>query len=377
MSVVEPLLTWPTTQIYDFVRVREAAGDQEVGAGRDAGCATCLAPAQRAAWNGRDPAAGHAIRIGETGLRLAFMGTPDFALPTLRALLGAGHDVAAVYCQPPRPAGRGHKVQSSPVQSLATTSGLPVRTPRSLRDTDAQAAFAALGLDAAVVAAYGLILPQPVLSAPRLGCFNVHASLLPRWRGAAPIQRALLAGDAETGITIMQMDAGLDTGAMLAVERVPIVPGATASELHDTLAEVGAGLMVRVLDLAASGGLRPAGQPDKGVTYAAKIERDEGRIDWTDATVADRQIRALNPWPGTWFELKGERIRVLAADLVPGGEGDRAGVVLDDRLTIGCAVGGRIRPLRLQRPGRGASDADAFLRGFPIPAGTRLCRASS
>ncbi|MCA8908249.1 MAG: methionyl-tRNA formyltransferase [Rhodospirillaceae bacterium] len=306
------------------------------------------------------------------------MGTPGFAQASLAALLAAGHEVAAVYSQPPRPAGRGHKPRPSPVHAYAESQGLEVRTPASLRTADAQAAFADLGLDAAVVAAYGLILPVPILQAPRLGCFNVHASLLPRWRGAAPIQRAILAGDTETGITIMQMDAGLDTGDMLAVEATPIGPATTADDLHDRLAAIGGRLVVGVLADAAAGQLAPIPQPAEGVTYAAKITREDGRIDWQDAAQVDRQVRALNPWPGTWFELADERIRVLAAELVAGPPGaGAAGEVLDDRLTVACGAGGAVRLTRLQRPGRGPCDADAFLRGFPIPAGRLLCPASS
>ena len=237
-------------------------------------------------------------------LRLAFMGTPDFAASSLRALIDAGHEVACVYSQPPRPAGRGHQVQRSPVHVLAEERGIPVRTPKSLRNAEAQAEFAALDLDCAVVAAYGLILPQPILDAPRMGCLNIHASLLPRWRGAAPIQRAILAGDAETGVTIMQMDAGLDTGAMLLKGTVPITAETTAGSLHDALAELGAGLIVQALDGLAEGRLTAEPQPSEGVTYAAKLSRDDGRLDWSQpADFIERQVRALNPWPGVWFDL--------------------------------------------------------------------------
>ncbi|MCB9957093.1 MAG: methionyl-tRNA formyltransferase [Rhodospirillaceae bacterium] len=306
------------------------------------------------------------------------MGTPDFAQVSLAALLAAGHGIAAVYCQPPRPAGRGQKPRPSPVQAFAEAQGLEVRTPASLRNAAAQAEFADLGLDAAVVAAYGLILPPPILEAPKFGCFNVHASLLPRWRGAAPIQRAILAGDRETGITIMQMDAGLDTGDMLAVEHTPIGPETTASELHDRLAEIGGRLIVEVLDDAAAGRLASVPQPADGATYAAKIGREEGRITWQDAAQVDRQVRALTPWPGTWFDLADERVRVLATELVAAAPGGGvAGQVLDDRLTVACEAGGAVRLTRLQRPGRSPCDAAAFLRGFAIPAGTVLCPASS
>lgn len=303
-------------------------------------------------------------------LRIAFMGTPDFAVRCLAALVAAGHEVAAVYCQPPRPARRGHQLQPSPVQAYAETLGLPVRTPARL-DAAAAAAFAGLGLDAAVVAAYGLILPKPVLAAPRLGCINVHASLLPRWRGAAPIQRALLAGDRETGVTIMQMDEGLDTGPILLAESVPIEPQATAAALHDRLAASGARLVVRALDELAAGRLVPRPQPGEGATYAKKLGREEGRLDWRRPAVElERAVRALNPWPGVWFEHAGERIKVLAAAIAA--RGDAApGTVLDDRLTVACGVGA-LRPTTLQRGGRAAQDAAAFLRGYPVPAGTML-----
>jgi len=295
-------------------------------------------------------------------LRLAFMGTPDFAVPSLSALLDAGHEVACVYCQPPRPAGRGHHVQRSPVHVLAESRGLPVRTPKSLRPPEAQAEFAALGLDAAVVAAYGLILPVPVLDAPRLGCLNVHASLLPRWRGAAPIHRALLAGDAETGVTIMQVEAGLDTGPMLLAESVPITATATASSLHDQLAALGARMIVEALDGVAAGRLTATPQPAEGVTYAAKLEREEGRLDWTrPAADLERRVRALTPWPGVWFEAAGERVKVLAAEVVGGAA--PPGTPLDDDLTIACGDGA-IRLLKVQRQGRGVVDGGAFLRGF-------------
>ncbi len=303
------------------------------------------------------------------------MGTPDFAVPTLDALIAAGHDIVAVYTQPPRPAGRGQHEQRSAVHELAAARGIPVRTPAGLKGADEQQAFAALGLDAAVVAAYGLILPRAILAAPRLGCINVHGSLLPRWRGAAPIHRALLAGDAETGVTIMQMEAGLDTGPMLLAEAVPIGPDTTAGELHDALAALGARLIVPALEGLAAGTLHPVAQPAEGVTYAHKIGREDGRLDWRDAAHAERQVRAFNPWPGAWFEFRGEPVKVLAAARVPETEGP-AGTVLDDRLTIACETGGAVRPTRLQRPGRAPMASAALLRGFPIPAGTRLCPAT-
>ena len=309
-------------------------------------------------------------------LRLAFMGTPDFAVPALRALIDSGQEVAAVYSQPPRPAGRGQKEQPSPVHRLAAEYGLTTRTPVRLRTEDEQRAFAALDLDVAVVAAYGLILPSAILAAPRHGCVNIHGSLLPRWRGAAPIQRALLAGDRETGLTMMQMDAGLDTGPMLLTRSLPIGAATTAADVHDALAAMGAELVVPTIEGLCSGALVGRSQPAEGVTYAAKLDREEGRILWQDAAFVDRQIRALNPTPGTWFTLPGdggasERIKVLAADHINDAAG-LAGHVLDDRLTVACADGGAIRPTRLQRPGKSPMAVGELLRGFAIPPGTRL-----
>ncbi len=303
-------------------------------------------------------------------MRIVFMGTPDFAVAALEALAGAGHEIACVYSQPPRPAGRGHKERRSPVHEAAVARELPVRTPKSLKDPAEQAAFAALDAEVAVVAAYGLILPKPILDAPARGCLNIHASLLPRWRGAAPIQRAILAGDAETGVTIMQMDEGLDTGAMLLSRAVPIGPETTGGALHDTLAALGAELIVEALAQLADGALTPVPQPEEGVTYAAKLDKAEARIDWTrPATEIERLVRAFDPWPGAWFEAKGQRIRVLAAELAAGS--GAPGTVLDDRLTIACGTGA-LRPTRLQRQGKGAVDADAFLRGFPLAKGDRV-----
>ena len=300
-------------------------------------------------------------------MRIAFMGTPDFAVPALDALVAAGHDVVAVYCQPPRPAGRGKAPRPSPVQVRAEALGLEVRYPVSLRDADEQAAFAALGLDAAVVAAYGLILPVPVLEAPRLGCFNTHASLLPRWRGAAPIVRAILAGDDVTGVTIMQMEKGLDTGPMLATVETA-VDRKTGGELTAELAEAGAALMVEVLGELAR--YDPVPQPAEGVTYAAKIDKAEARLDFSHgAEQVERQIRAFNPVPGAFFETGGERVRVLAADIES--TAGEAGQVVDDGLLIGCGSGA-IRPTRVQRAGRGVMSTAELLRGFAIDAGTRL-----
>jgi methionyl-tRNA formyltransferase len=300
-------------------------------------------------------------------MRLAFMGSPDFAVPALRALHSAGHEIAAVYCQPPRPAGRGHAVQRCPVHVAAEALGLEVRTPARLRnDPAAQAAFAALESDAAVVAAYGLILPPPMLDAPRRGCLNIHASLLPRWRGAAPIQAAIQAGDAETGVTIMQMDAGLDTGPMLLREAVPIGPADTNGSLHDVLAEMGARLVLRAL--AEDPPSVP--QPEAGATYARKLTREDGRIDWTrDAAAIERQVRAFDPWPGTFTTLHGATLKVLAVDLVAGA--GTPGTVLDDRLTVACGSFA-LRLRRVQLAGRKAVLAEEFLRGHSAPVGTVL-----
>jgi methionyl-tRNA formyltransferase len=308
-------------------------------------------------------------------LRLAFMGTPDFAVPSLAALIAAGHDIVAVYTQPARPKGRGHKPQPSPVAELAARHSIDVRTPERLGPDDV-AAFAVLNLDMAVVVAYGLILPKAILDTPRLGCVNVHASLLPRWRGAAPIERAILAGDAETGITIMKMAEGLDTGPILLAQSVPIGSATTASELHETLAELGAALLVKALDDFATGEIVPRPQAEIGATYAKKLRREEGALDWRKpAHELGRLVRALNPRIATGFMHEGERIRVLAAAPI---EGKGApGQVLDAAPTIACGEGA-LRLLKLQREGRTALSADEFLRGHPIPSGTVLpCPATS
>jgi methionyl-tRNA formyltransferase len=300
-------------------------------------------------------------------MRIIFMGSPEFAVPTLEALVGAGHDVAAVYTQPPRPAGRGKADRPTAVELRARALGLEVRSPRSLKGEEERAAFAALDADIAVVAAYGLILPQPILDAPRFGCLNVHASLLPRWRGAAPVQRAIMAGDEMTGVTIMRMEAGLDTGPML-LEREVAIDRKNAAQLTEELAELGATMMVEVLDRPADHPPRP--QPDEGVTYAAKISKEEARIDWNrPATEIARQVQGLAPFPGAWFGYRGERIKLLEADTVDGA--GRPGEVLDDRLTVATGSGA-LRPLLLQRAGRAALGADEFLRGFAIPAGSLL-----
>jgi methionyl-tRNA formyltransferase len=301
-------------------------------------------------------------------MRIAFMGTPDFAVPTLDALLAAGHDVVAVYTQPPRPAGRGKAPRPSPVQRRAEEAGLEVRAPVSLRGADEQEKFAALDLDVAVVAAYGLILPEPILKATDFGCLNVHASLLPRWRGAAPIQRAILAGDIRTGITIMQMEKGLDTGPMLAALPVKI-DGKTAGELTEELAGIGARLMVQVLGLLP-GAVGRMPQNDARATYAPKIEKQEAKLDFTKSAVeVERQIRAFNPVPGAYFEYGGERIKVLAAD-VSDWRGE-PGFVIDNGLAIACADGS-IVPTLVQRAGRGAMTPAELLRGFDILLGTSL-----
>jgi methionyl-tRNA formyltransferase len=299
-------------------------------------------------------------------MRIVFMGTPDFAVPTLDALIAAGHEIVAVYSQPPRPAGRGKALRESPVQRSAEAAGLEVRTPARL-DSAEQEIFAKLDSDLAVVAAYGLILPAPVLEAPRLGCLNVHASLLPRWRGAAPIQRAILAGDAVTGVSIMRMERGLDTGPVYA-KRETGIDGKTAGRLTDELAGMGAALLVDVL--GKLDGLEAIAQPEQGVTYAPKLAKSEARIDFAKpAESVERQIRAFNPVPGAFFEIGGERVRILEAS-INSGQG-LPGTVLDDRLTIACASEA-IAPILVQRAGRGAMTPAELLRGFAIPPGTSL-----
>ncbi|WP_114520398.1 methionyl-tRNA formyltransferase [Altererythrobacter sp. ZODW24] len=300
-------------------------------------------------------------------MRIIFMGTPDFAVPTLTALHEAGHTVVAAYTQPPRRAGRGKKLQPSPVQIAAENLGIAVRCPTSLKSEEAQAEFAECAPDIAVVAAYGMILPQAVLDIPAHGCLNVHASLLPAWRGAAPIQRSILAGDAETGVTIMQMEAGLDTGPMLATARTPI-EDKTAGGLTEELAEIGAQLMVSTLAELAT--LSAMAQNDQAASHAPKIDKAEAKIDFSQsANIIERQIRAFAPFPGAWFELDGERIKVLAAEVTASG-GD-AGTTLDDQLTIACGTSA-IRPARIQRAGKPVMDAADFLRGKQVPAGTKL-----
>ena len=307
-------------------------------------------------------------------MRVVFMGTPDFAVSALAAIVEAGHEVACVYSQPPAPRGRGHELRPSPVHAFAESRGIPVRTPVSMRDPAEIAAFAALGLDAAVVVAFGQILPREVLEAPRLGSFNVHASLLPRWRGAAPIQRAIMAGDAVTGVQVMRMTEGLDEGPVLSTATLRIDALETAGTLHDRLAAAGAELIVATLADIAAGRATETAQTDEGVTYAKKIRAKEARIDWTrPAAEVDRKIRGLSPFPGAWFELATEKgpVRVKALLSEPADGEGAAGSVLDDALRVACGEGA-VRLLRVQREGRGPQDAEAFLRGTPVAAGTVL-----
>jgi methionyl-tRNA formyltransferase len=301
-------------------------------------------------------------------LRLAFMGTPDFATPSLAALMTAGHAIACVYSQPPRPKGRGLAHEKSPVHTLAESAGIEIRTPRSLKSEEEHAAFAALKLDAAVVVAYGLILPEAILKAPRLGCFNLHASLLPRWRGAAPIQRAIIAGDEETGVMVMRMEEGLDTGPTLMSERVAI-GRKTYGELHDELADAGAKLMACALAALERGDIIEQPQSNAGISYARKIEKAEARIDWKrSARELDCLIRGLSPFPGAWFEAKSERIKVLLAEPVKGS--GAPGEVLSP-LVVACSDRA-LKLVTVQRAGRAPMDGESFLRGFPLPAGERL-----
>jgi methionyl-tRNA formyltransferase len=299
-------------------------------------------------------------------MRIVFMGSPDFAVPSLDALVQAGHEIVCVYTQPPRPAGRGKGEQKTAVHKRAEALGMVVRCPRTLRDHDEQARFAAMDADLAIVAAYGLILPRPILEAPKGGCINVHASLLPRWRGAAPIQRAILAGDEITGVTIMRMEQGLDTGPMLLKRETPI-DRKTAGKLTDELAKLGAQALVEWLSRLTP----PISQPDDGVTYASKIDKAEARVDWTkSAEEIERQVRAFAPSPGAWFEANGERIKLLEAATGDDASG-KPGELLNDCLSIACATG-YVRPLKVQRAGRGIMTPGDLLRGFSIPKGTIL-----
>ena len=306
-------------------------------------------------------------------MRLIFMGTPDFAVPTLNALHAAGHEIVAVYSQPPRPAGRGKKLRPSPVQARAEELGLKVRHPVSLKNAEAQADFAALQAEAAVVVAYGLILPKAILDTPTRGCFNLHGSLLPKWRGAAPIHRAIQAGDEQTGITIMQMELGLDTGPMLLTDRTPIADK-TTGDLHDELAAMGARLMAETL--VQINALAPIAQNDAQASYASKIAKSETRLDFTrPAAALEREVRAFSPFPGSWFELNGERIKLLRAEVVDAqgtqGAQGATGTVVDGSLTIACGTGA-LRPVTLQRAGKPAMPLSDFLRGNPVTAGTVL-----
>ena len=302
-------------------------------------------------------------------MRLAFLGTPDFAVPTLAELIAQGHDIAAVYSQPPRPKGRGLETVPGLVHKFAETAKLEVRTPLSLKSVEEQAAFAALDLDAAVVVAYGLILPKPILDAPRLGCFNLHGSLLPRWRGAAPVQRAVMAGDAETGVMVMHMDEGLDTGPVLMAERVAI-GRKTSGELADQLSRLGADLMVRALSALERGPVQEHTQKEEGVTYAKKISKEEARIDWSkSAREIDCLIRGLAPAPGAYGEVKGERLKILYAE--PAAGTGTPGEIMSDDLTVACGEGA-LRLVRVQRAGGKAMEAGELLKGFALPPGTRF-----
>lgn len=303
-------------------------------------------------------------------MRLAFMGTPDFALPVLQALVAAGHDVVRVYSQPPRPAGRGKTLRPSPVHKYADSVGIEVETPRRFRDETVLQQFEALHLDAAIIVAYGQILPQRALDAPSMGCLNLHASLLPRWRGAAPIHRALMAGDRETGVGVMQMEAGLDTGPILAEARTPIGAQDTTASLHDRLAAIGAPLMADTLAAMQLGTVEARPQSETGVTYAHKIEKTEARIDWTrPADEVDRHIRALSPFPGAWCEILGDRTKILMSSAVDGA--GAPGTVLDGSLRVACREGA-VHLMRLQRAGKSATDRETFLNGFPVVEGTVL-----
>jgi methionyl-tRNA formyltransferase len=306
-------------------------------------------------------------------MKLAFLGTSEFAVPALAALVEAGHDVVAVYTRAPRPAGRGQQERRTPVHERALALGLAVHTPKGLRSEQEAAAFKALDLDAAVVVSYGHILPKAFLEAPVLGCINIHGSLLPRWRGAAPIHRAILAGDAETGVTIMRMDEGLDTGPMLLAERTPISAADTAETVHDRLAELGGRLIVSTLDALVAKTIEPVPQPADGVTYAHKLGKEEGALDWRrPAAELERKVRAFHPWPGTWFDVAGERIKVLEAALaLAGGTPGMVSIGRDGFPIVACGVGG-LKLLKLQRAGKSAQAADAFLRGFALAAGTVL-----
>ena len=305
-------------------------------------------------------------------MRLAFMGTPAFAATSLVELIASGHEIAAVYTREPKPSGRGQRLTPTPVHEVALAHGLEVRTPKGFKKDEARAAFAALDLDAAIVVAYGVILPKEILDAPRLGCFNLHASLLPRWRGAAPIQRAIMAGDAATGVQVMRMEEGLDTGPILLSETVEIKADDTAASLHDRLAVVGAQLLPRFLSALERGALVETPQPETGVTYAAKITSAEAKIDWMrPAREVDCHIRGLAPFPGAWFDARGERIKALMSRHIAGAGAPGEILYTDNRLVVACG-GGAAELTKLQRAGKGVQDAAAFLRGFPLEPGERL-----
>lgn len=304
-------------------------------------------------------------------LRLIFMGTPDFSVPTLLELVAHGHEIVAVYTRAPKPGGRrGLQLQPTPVEEAARKLGVPVLTPKTLKTEEALTEFRAFDADAAVVVAYGMILPQAILDAPRLGCYNLHASLLPRWRGAAPINRAIMAGDAESGVMVMKMDVGLDTGDVAMAERLAITDDMTALDLHDRLSRLGADLMVRAMAALDRGGLQLKKQSEDGVTYAAKIDKAEARIDWSKpARVVLRHIHGLSPFPGAWAELDNARVKILRCELAKGS--GAPGAVLDDHLTIACGEGA-IRIVELQREGKGRMQAADFLRGVPLKSGSRF-----
>jgi len=307
-------------------------------------------------------------------LRLIFMGTPDFSVAVLKKLIDAGHEICAVYSQPPRKSGRGMKLNPSAVHKFALTQNIPVLTPLSLKDAQAQETFTAFNADAAIVVAYGLLLPQAILDAPKHGCFNVHASLLPRWRGAAPIQRAIMAGDNKSGVTIMQMEAGLDSGPMCLSGETPITQTTTAQQLHDALSRLGARLMVETLEHLQAESLNLTLQPEEGITYAKKIDKAEARINFNQSAARIvSHIHGLSPFPGSWFEMmidgKPQRLKVLKAQIVD--KSGPAGEILDDQLTISCAKGA-IKPLSLQRPGKGAMELAEFLNGITIKPGTSV-----
>lgn len=300
--------------------------------------------------------------------RVAFMGTPEFAAHILESLLKNSYNIVAVYTQPPRPVGRGYQVTPSPVQKIAQTHKIPVFTPSSLKTEEAQNQWKSLDLDIAVVAAYGLILPKAILEAPRWGCVNVHASLLPRWRGAAPIQRAILSGDTETGVTIMKMDEGLDTGDILLMKKTPISNTTTSSQLHQVLSHLGADALLSTLPSYLSEEIQPIPQPQQGITYAEKLSKTEGWLDWTlPASFLERKIRALNPWPGTWFEIGQDRIKVLEALVVPLTSPHLPGTIVDDQLTIACGEQA-LRLLVVQKVGKSPLHVDDFLRGYELPS---------